>query len=359
MRVQGPETPMTCSQIWRAGCVLLVACASSLRAETRLTRFEFSQVHMGTEFRIVLYAPDAATSCRASQAAFDRIADLDNTMSDYRPSSELMQLCRHAGGPAIKVSEDLFRVLAKAEEVARKSDGAFDITVGPVVRLWRRARRQHELPDPESLAQALRLVGYENLRLDSNARAAQLLRAGMLLDLGGIAKGDAADQALQALSSFGIASALVAAGGDIAVSNPPPGNRGWLIGIAPLDSPARAKDGSSLQNPKSQMQDGLRYVSLRNAAISTSGEEEQHAVIAGRRYSHIVDPKTGLALTGRSSVTVIAPNGITSDSLATAVSVLGPKRGLELADSTPGTAVLFVLETTQGIRSLESRFPPE
>lgn len=311
-------------------------------AQAALLRFEFSRLLMGTEFRVILYAPDATTAAQAANAALDRIARLDDIMSDYRPSSELMRLCREAGGPPVRVSQDLFRVLANSQEVSKQSNGAFDITVGPVVRLWRRARRQHELPDRESLAQAVRLVGFENLRLDSNGGTAELLKPGMLLDLGGIAKGDAADQALLVLKHYGIESALVAAAGDIAVSNSPPGKQGWRIGIAPLESPA---------------QPPTRYILLHDSAVSTSGDAEQHVEIGGIRYSHIVNPKTGQALTGRGSVTVIAPNGITADSLATAASVLGPKRGLELINSIPGTAVLFVQQTEQGIRSFELRLP--
>ncbi len=341
----------------RAGWLPAVAGLAALAAlaipalgpggEPELTRFEFSQAHMGTQFKIVLYAPDNSTATRAANAAFERIAELDQIMSDYRDTSELMLLCRRAGGPPVKVSEDLFRVLAKSQEIARESNGAFDITVGPVVRLWRRARRQHELPDPESLSEALKLVGYENLRLDPSRRTAQLLKPGMMLDLGGIGKGDAADQALLVLKQYGLPAALVAGGGDIAVGDPPPERdrpRGWRIGIAPLGSPTAPP---------------TRFVYLHNAGISTSGEAEQHLEIDGIRYSHIIDPKTGKALTGRSSVTVIAPNDITADALATAISVMGPRAGIKLAESLPGTGVLIVQEVENNLRIFESRFPPE
>src|SRR5207302_797818 len=216
-------------------CFLVTAFASGFAGESRSMRFEFSQPHMGTLFRIVLYAPDAESARAASDAAFRRIAELDDIMSDYQPASELMQLCARAGGPPVGVSEDLFRVLAAAQDLAERSDGAFDVTVGPVVRLWRRARRRHELPDPDRLAKALELVGYQKVRLDPKARAAQLLKPGMLLDLGGIAKGYAADEALATLKRYGIESALVAGGGDMAVGSPPPGKAGWRIAIAPLE----------------------------------------------------------------------------------------------------------------------------
>ncbi|PYV39614.1 MAG: FAD:protein FMN transferase [Acidobacteria bacterium] len=307
---------------------------ASLSQELLLTRFEFTQPHMGTLFRIVCYARDTTTAERASNAAFDRIAGLDHIMSDYSPTSELTLLCQQAGGPPTKVSEDLFCVLSGSQETARLSEGAFDVTVGPLVRLWRRARRTRELPDPARLAQALELVGVDKLRLDEKSRTVQLLRKGMALDLGGIAKGYAADEALKLLDQHGIDKALVAAGGDIAVSGSPPGSDGWNIGIAPLESP---------ETPPT------RYLRLCHAAVSTSGDAEQFVEIGGKRYSHIVDPRTGIGLIGHSSVTVVAPKGIASDSLATAVSVLGPKRGLELVDSMEGTAALILQATADGV----------
>lgn len=322
---------------------ILAAAACGSAEEPALARFEFVQGHMGTRFRIVLFALDAATADRASKAAFERIATLDHIMSDYRPDSELMRFCRQAGGPPVKVSADLFSVLAAAQDLARKTDGAFDVTIGPVVRLWRVARLRREMPDAERMARARALVGYRNLRLDPQARTAQLLKEGMVLDLGGIAKGYAADEALKVLKGYGVHSALVAAGGDIAVSKPPPGKKGWLIGIAPFESPE--------SSPK-------RFLLLHDGAVSTSGDAEQHVVIGGVRYSHIADPKTGMALTGRSSVTVVAGNGTASDSLATAVSVLGPERGLKLINETSGAGVLIVTETQQRVRTYESRFPP-
>lgn len=309
---------LACAQCWTA----------AKKPRKSLQRFEFTQPHMGTLFKIVLYASEKSTANRAVEAAFDRIAELDHIMSDYQASSELMQLCQQAGGPPVRVSEDLYQVLTAAQEMARRSDGAFDITVGPVVQLWRRARRQHELPQAARVAQALELVGYEKLRLDARNRTAQLLKRGMLLDLGGIAKGYAADEALRVLEKYEIDRALVAAGGDIAAGEQPPDNKeaGWRIAVASLDSPK--------ERPK-------RYVALRSEGISTSGDLEQHVEIEGTRYSHIVNPKTGRALTGRMSVTVIARDDTTADAMATAISVLGLERGLELVKLIPGTRALI------------------
>jgi thiamine biosynthesis lipoprotein len=298
---------------------------------------------MGTRFKLILYAPDEASAGRAAQAAFERIAALDGIMSDYRPTSELMRLCQKAGGDPIPVSEDLFFVLSRSQELSRRTDGAFDVTIGPIVRLWRRARKIHELPDSEDLARARALVGHNNMRLDPKARAVQLLKPGMQLDLGGIAKGYAADAALAVLKRHGVTRALVAAGGDVAVSGPPPEAEGWTVGIAPLEDP------DSKPN---------RYLLLQDAAVSTSGDAEQYVEIDGKRYSHIVDPKTGIGLVGRISATVMARNGTTADGLATAVCVLGPERGLALVEATEGAAALIVRKTEKGLETLTSkRFP--
>lgn len=321
---------------------LLATAACGQTSGAALTRFEFSEPHMGTIFRIVLYARDKATATEASKAAFDRITALDNTMSDYQAGSELMRLCQKAGGPPVEVSEDLFRALAASQQIAEQSGGAFDVTVGPVVRLWRMARQTHRLPDAERLRSALELVGYQKLRLDPAARTAQLLQPHMLLDLGAIGKGFAADEALAVLRRFGIRSALVAGGGDIAAGDSPPGKSGWTIGVASLES---------AETPPQ------RYVLLHNAGIGTSGDLEQHVLIDGKRYSHVVDPKTGKALEGRRSTTVIAPTGTASDALAAGVSVMGPQRGVELINSLPGTGVLMVVETDHGPRTIQSKFP--
>ncbi|MFN4259431.1 MAG: FAD:protein FMN transferase [Gemmataceae bacterium] len=319
------------------GLWLVVAVGAS-EAETR--RFAYVEPHMGTRFQIILYAPDQDTADRAQTAAFARIAELEQMMSDYRPNSELMRLCAQAGGEPVPVSAELFYVLEKAQEVSRKSDGAFDVTIGPLARLWREARKTKRLPDPDQLAKAKALVGYQLMKLDATKRTVQLLKKGMQLDLGGIAKGYAADEALKVLRQHGITRALAAAGGDIAVSDAPPDRQGWVIGVAPLDDPDSEPS---------------EFLLLKNAAVSTSGEAEQYVEIDGQRYSHIVDPRTGLGMTGRNSVTVVAPHGIQADSLTKLVALLGPDRGLPLIDAMPATAAYGVRKTAKGNESYYSK----
>ena len=295
---------------------------------------------MGTTARIVAYATSSEAATAAVRKAFERIRELDSVLSDYQAESELSRLSHQSGGPPVKVGDDLFRVLLAAQCVASKSDGAFDVTAGPIIRLWRRARRQRALPDEDRLTAAIGLTGFHLLTLDEKRQTAQLAKPGMLLDLGGIAKGYAASEALKSMKQSGIERALVAMGGDIAVSNPPPGKKGWTIEIAALDLPGAPKPSPLL---------------LHNAAVSTSGDAEQHLEIGGVRYSHIVNPKTGKALIGRRSVTVVAATGTDSDALATAVSVMIPEEGLKLVDSTPSAAALIVAQTDQGIRTWKSK----
>ena len=285
-------------------------------------RYEFAAPHMGTTARLVVYAPHAEAEA-AAQAAFVRLGELDERLSDYRDDSEVSRLAEQAGGGVLPLGADLLIVLATAQEMARRSDGAFDVTVGPLSRLWRRARRTGELPSPEELRSAVALVGYQDLVIDGASRKARLKRAGMRLDLGGIGKGYAADEALQVLRRHGLDRALVTLGGEVVAGSPPPGRDGWTV---------------ALRTPGAEQ----APLSLRDAAASTSGDAEQWVEVAGQRYSHVFDPRTGHALEGRRSVTVVAREGIVADALATALGVLGPGRGMALVESFPGAAALWV-----------------
>jgi uncharacterized protein YbbC (DUF1343 family)/CubicO group peptidase (beta-lactamase class C family) len=213
------------------------------------------------------------------------------------------------------------------------------VTIAPVGRLWRRARREHKLPDPEKIAQARSLVGSDKLVLDPTHHTVQLQRPGMKLDVGGIAKGYAAQAAVDALRGLGISRALVGGAGDIVVGDPPPGAQGWTIGVATLN-PTESEPET--------------YLLLKSAAISTAGDAERFVIIGGRRYSHIINPITAAAVEDRASVTVVAPDGATADALETSVYLLGPERGLKLIEETPGAAALYVRATPSGIQTFES-----
>lgn len=321
--------------LWLVGAG--IPASAPERAE--LQRFCFDRVEMAVPIQIVLYDKRAETANKAAERAFDRIHHLNSVFSDYDSTSELRRLCETAGqGKAAPVSEELWLALTQAYAISEKTDGAFDITLGPVIRIWRRARRLHELPSPEKLAEARKLVGYHLMKFDAAHRAVELTKKGMRLDLGGIAKGYAVEEALHVLRDQAVPCAAIRAGGDMALGDPPPGKSGWVVGVAPPDADAPAS----------------LYLSLSNCSVATSGDTWQYAMIQGIRYSHIVDPKTGIGLTDHSSVTVVARDGFTSDALSTAVSVLGPEKGLKLIDSTPGAAGYIIRKSDGNQRTYSS-----
>jgi FAD:protein FMN transferase len=299
--------------------MVVAVCSSCATTDSRLSRFEFTRPQMGLPFRIVLYAADQPAAEAAAEAAFARISQLNDILSDYDTDSELSRLNQTAGsGRAVRVGEDLWRVLERSQQTARETDGAFDITCGPVVSLWRKARREKMLPDPKKLAEAQRAVGHEKLRLVATDRSAELLVPYMRLDLGAIAKSYAIDEAMKVLRTRGIQSALITGSGDMAMSDPPPGAAGWRIELAPLDA---------TNAPATQ------FVLLHNMGFATSGDLFQHVEIDGVRYSHIVNPRTGMGLTDHSLIVVIAKDCTTANSISTSASVFGPEKGLKLAES--------------------------
>jgi thiamine biosynthesis lipoprotein len=297
---------------------------------------------MGVEARVALYAPDEEPAIDAARAAFARIDELDRELSDYKPDSELSRLGARSGGPAIEVGDDLYRVLDASIAVSRASGGAFDVTVGPLVSLWREARKTRELPSGERIDAARASVGWESIELDARHRTVRLAKPDMRLDVGGIGKGFACDEALKVLQAHAIDRAFVALSGDIRFGAPPPGRKGWKVTATSGDRAASAEQ-----------------LTLANCAVSTSGDTEQFVEIGGERYSHIIDPHTGEALTSRIRVTVMARDGTTADALATAASVLGPDEGIDFVTRFDGTEAMIetinpsgiLLRTTRGFQS--------
>lgn len=303
-----------------------ILLAASLGCQSE-KRFEFTQPKMGTLFHMVLYAPSQLVANRAAAAGWARIDELNSILSDYDTNSELSKLSQRTNdGPMaepVHVSDDLYRMLERAMEAARLSDGAFDVTVGPFVRLWRRSRQLNELPTTRRVEEARKSIGYQFVKLDAKNHTVQLLAPRMRLDVGGIAKGYTSEETLKVLRLYKIRRALVGAAGDIATGDPPPGKKGWQIRLESL---------AAEQEPPV-------YVLLKNHyAISTCGDTERFVIIDGVRYSHIVNPLTGLGLTNRIGVSVIAPDATTTDWSSTAISVLGPEKGLAMIEKIPTAA---------------------
>ncbi|HDS84401.1 MAG TPA: FAD:protein FMN transferase [Phycisphaerales bacterium] len=273
---------------------------------------------MGTFARVLVAASDkqaAEASVEAAFATFDRIEAM---MSDYDPNSQLCEVNRRAFFEPAAVDAELFEVLSAAAEYSRLSDGAFDITVGPVVQLWREARQTGNTPDPEAIEQARAKVGSRHLLLDDENRTVRFAVEGMLLDVGGIAKGYAIDKAVEAMQQAGAIGGMVDIGGDLACFGRAVGNQPhWFIG---------------LQDPDDE-QTYLLRLRLDNRAAATSGDYRRFVIVNDRKYSHIVNPAAAETAERLSSVTVIAPSAMQADALATAVSVLGPEKGLALIET--------------------------
>jgi thiamine biosynthesis lipoprotein len=268
---------------------------------------------MGVPFKIVLYAPSREVADNAAKAAFDRVSALNAIMTDYEYDSELNRLSRTSGsGQKVKVSDELWTVLVAAQKRSKASNGAFDVTVGPYVQLWRKARREKKMPPPDLLERARARVGYTNIILKDHT--VELKAPEMRLDLGAIAKGYAADEALRVLRQHGITRALAAASSDTSFGDAPPGEKGWK---------------AQLLNATNQ--NGTAFLILKNCGLATSGDLFQFVEIDGKRYSHIIDPHTGIGLTDHSLVTVVAKNGLATDGLSTMACVLGQGLGLKVA----------------------------
>lgn len=264
---------------------------------------------MGTVIRLVFYsATDSAGARSVAEKVFARVDSLNAVFSDYLPESELNRLCDRAGdGGKVLVSKDLWDILRMSATYSEMTDGAFDVTVGAVTRLWRKARMMKELPDSSRLAAAVSTVDYRYVRLYKKRRA-MIANKGTRLDLGGIAQGYTADECLRMLRAAGIPSALVDVGGDIALGDLPPAAKGWII-----ESPVAGENGNVTADT----------LILSNCGITTSGASYRHLEINGVRYSHIIDPRTGQGLTHRNWVIIKAPTATDADAWATALSVLG------------------------------------
>ncbi len=299
---------------------------------------------MGVPFRIVLYADSESHAAAAAEAAFKRVADLNAIMSDYETDSEISKLSRTSeeGSPVVPLSDDLWKVLSLSQQIAHDSAGAFDITIGPCVALWRKARREEQLPDPKRLENARHKVGFTNLVLFEKDHSAQLLRRGMRLDLGAIAKGYAADEALKTLRQRGIKRALVAASGDLAIGDPPPGEKGWRVEIGGYD----ATNGPP-----------ALVTHLANRGVSTSGDAFQRLEINGIRYSHIIDPFTCIGMTNHALATVIARNDTIADGIDTTCTILEPAQALALARKYDAEVRIIRMEQNGPVTIASRNFP--
>lgn len=295
---------------------------------------------MGTTWHIALYSDNSETANAAFQLAWAKIDEIERDLTNYDNNSELNRLCNSSPHEQpVPVGSHLWKVLTTSDALSRKTAGAFDVTVGPFTKLWRRARRRGELPSTDSLQACRASVGFQAIGFLPKTQSVRLTKPGMLIDLGGIAKGYAVDETLRALAGAGIRSALVNGGGDLAVSDPPPGKPGWEVKLAGLDA---------------QTDSAKETIMLTQQAIATSGDAWQFLEINGKRYSHILDPRTGIGTSQRITVTVIAPTCMQADGWASALAVLDPTTGLSLIAKEAGIQARLILVEQDVPRELRS-----
>jgi FAD:protein FMN transferase len=317
---------------WRHFSICVVSCSSLLLTtacrtpppDPAIESVRRSQPLLGTFVVITVYSPSKERAHSAINAAFDEIRRADSVFSIHRPDSELSRVSATQG--PVTVSEELFTVVARALEIARQTDGAFDPTVRPLVELWGFLWKEHRFPGSNELASTLPRVDYRFVELDPARRTIRFLTNGVSLDLNAIAKGYAVDCAIEKLRALGITNAMVRAGGDLRVIGSPPGETAWTV---------------QLEDPNKRGE--RRIIKLRDQALSTAGSYENFFIRDGKRYSHVLNPRTGLPVEGIASCSVLADTCMESDAWSTALFVLGPDRALQKFG--PRMSVLFGIWT--------------
>ena len=308
-----------------------------------LRPFQANRPAMGTTAEIYAYAVDEGQAQAVFDVGFDEIDRVDRDLSHYRTSSEVSRINREAASRAVTVDPETFDLLQRCLALSRATGGAFDITVGPLMKAWGFFRDSGRLPDPEELAAAREQTGWQWLELDAVRRTVRFRRPGLEIDLGSIGKGVALDRAARELALLGSGAVLLAIGrSSYRALDPPPGEAGWPIVVR------RPFDRSET----------LTEVRLGRRSLSTSGSAGRFFELEGRRYSHILDPRTGEPANGVAQVTVLAATAARSDALSTALFVLGPEKGAGLLRG-PSEAALLVGDAPSEPRVVKLGWPPE
>ena len=310
------------------GALFSILSLLPITSSHQQTRYEDSRISMACAYSIVVYGEDESKLAAAVTAAFDEVDRIDRLMSHYKPESPLSQLNRQAATEAVKVEPELFDFIAECLRYSRESDGAFDVTVGPLLKTWGFFRGEGRMPKPEEMAEARSKVGWQHVILDDRQKTIRFDRAGVELDLGGIAKGYAVDKAVEVLKQRGISRALVSAcGSTIYGLGAPPGETAWEV---------------KLRDPIHSQKTAMT-VRLNNRALSVSGSYEKFFDLGGKRYSHIFDPRTGWPVQGVLSVAVLTDTGTAGDALDNVFYVLGIEKSQSASTRFKPVEVLFFL----------------
>ncbi|KIA96157.1 thiamine biosynthesis protein ApbE [Pedobacter kyungheensis] len=282
---------------------------------------------MGNRFEFTAVAGDENEGNEAIDAAIAEVSRIERLLTTFDESSQTCQINRAAGTAPIRVDQEVIALIQRAQKISEITDGAFDISYGSIdKRLWNFDQQMTSLPDKATALASVALIDYRNVELDEQASTVLLKNKGMRIGFGGIGKGYAADRAKQVMQQQGIASGIVNAAGDLITWGVQPNGKPWTVGIA---------DPSQTNQPFSALQ-------ISNMAIATSGNYEKFATIGGKRYSHTIDPKTGLPVSGVKSVSIICPSAELADALATPVVVMGAQVGLELINQIKQVACIVI-----------------
>lgn len=295
---------------------------------------------MGNQFEISVVAKEEAWAQARIDAGVAEIGRIEQLLTTYREDSETNLINRNAGIAPVRVSQETFDIIRRSLRISRLTQGAFDITYGSVdKRLWNFDTSMQSLPDPETARQMVRLINYQNVLLNEAETTVFLREEGMRIGFGGIGKGYAAEMAKRVMREQGVESGVVNASGDLTVWGQQPDGRPWTIGII---------------NPNAAGQ-VFSYMEILNMAIATSGNYEKYVMIDGKRYSHTINPRTGLPVTGIKSVTILCPNAEIADAMATPVMIMGIRAGLDMIDQIKDIEAIVVdddnrIHTSKNIR---------
>ena len=327
--------------MWRL--IFLLFFPFALSAQQK--RFEFSQNKMGSPFNLIFYHTDSMEATRIANECFTIVDSLNNIFSDYSSTSEVGKLASRSLVKDQKVSDELFSMIYWSKQAWVRSEKTFDVTIGALTQLWRNAKKENRFPDSAEIIKAKQSTGFENLIINEKSRSISFKRPGIRFDFGGIVKGYAAQRVIEYLKNKNILIALADAGGDIAMSDPPPGKNGWSIAI-------------NLPEQEDELWD--KKLELKGCAVATSGDVYRFTIHNGKKYSHIIDPRTGYGVTSQRNVTVIAKDGSTADWLATACSILPITKALRLAKKENAALLIAILKDekiiTYKTKNFESYF---
>ncbi|CAI9681016.1 FAD:protein FMN transferase [Elizabethkingia anophelis] len=314
--------------------ITLLLCTISISAQVQRSRLV---TLMGSRFQITLVDKDSISAERNIDKAVAEITRIENLISEWRPETQISQVNQNAGIKPIKVDREVFDLTKKGLYFSKLTDGAFDISIVAMDKIWKFDDSMDELPSEQAIKESVRNVDYRNIILDSTNSTIFLRNPGMKIGFGSIGKGYAADKTRDLMKSMGVKAGIIDASGDISTWGTQPDGKPWAIGI---------------NNPfNDHKMAAILY--FKENAVTTSGSYEKYAEIHGKRYSHIMNPKTGYPSTGLTSVTITGPNATMANGFSTSIMVLGEKEGLKLLKQFPEYHYLLITDKGKIVKNIK------